>query len=187
MAEEMNVTAGGGTGVEADTQTATSTDTANGQVQNEKMYTQAEVKSLSDQMVTKALATAKTNWEKGLEERIQNERDEATRLAKLSAEERAKEEFKKEREAFAEERSKHNAERLQFECSKQLNETGLPVSFAKLLTGTDAEATAANIKTFKEEFDKAVQAGVEQRVKGKAPSTGGGTTETDPFLKGFGG
>ena len=187
MEEQTTVTTGGGTGVTADTQSATSTDTANGQAQNEKTYTQAEFKSLSDKMVSKALETAKANWEKGLEERLQNERDEAARLATLSAEERAKEEFNKKIKEFEEEKAQHKTERLQFECAKQLGESNLPVSFANLLTGKDAEATSANIKTFEDEFNKAVQAEVEHRMKGKAPLMGGTqSADSDPFLKGFG-
>ncbi len=185
MAEETNVTTGGGTGVTADTQSAASTDTANGQAQNERTYTQAEFKSLSDKMVSKALETAKANWEKGLKERLQNERDEAARLATLSAEERAKEEFENEVKAFKADKAKHDAERLQFECAKQLGEAKLPVSFAELLTGKDAETTKSNIEAFKTEYDKAVQAEVEQRMKGKAPAMGQNMT-SDPFLKGFG-
>ena len=105
----------------------------------------------------------------------------------MSAEERAKAEFDKERERFNTERSEYQKERLTFECTKQLAAESLPVEFADMLTGADADATKANIEKFKGAFSKAVEAAVTEQLKGKPPKSGGGETEdTDPFLQGFG-
>ena len=137
----------------------------------EKSFTQ---KDLDD-----AVAAAKKDWEK--------EKDEAARLAKMSAEERKAAEFDKRQKAFDEEKAKYNAERLEFECTKLLAADNLPVEFSSMLTGKDAETTKANIETFKAAFGKAIEAAVTERLKGKTPKVPGSThTEKDPFLSGFG-
>ena len=43
--------------------------------------------------IEKAITEKKSEWEKGLEERLAAERDEATRLATMSADERSRLEF----------------------------------------------------------------------------------------------
>ena len=192
MGEEMNVTIGGGTGAaDAGNAQNQATDAANEQAQSEKIYTEADfqsrLKSETDSRVSQALKTAQEKWQTDYEKKLQSEKDEASRLAKMSADERAKEQFKKERESFETEREQYQRERLEFECAKQLGENELPVSFSAWLTGKDAETTKTNIENFKSEFSKAVQAAVENRVKGAPPKTGVGNIETDAFLQGFGG
>lgn len=192
MEEEMNVTQGGGAGAQNEGNTQNNaTDTNVGQAQSEKTYTEADfqskLQSETDKRVTQALKTAQEKWQADYEKKLQSEKDEASRLAKMSADERAKEEFKKERETFESEREKYQRERLEFECAKQLGENELPVSFSAWLTGNDAETTKSNFEKFKDEFSKAVQAAVENRVKGTPPKTGNQDAGTDAFLQGFGG
>lgn len=97
---------------------------------------------------------------------------EATRLANMTAEERAAEE----RKTFEQERAQFEQERLENEATKQLAALQLPVEFAKQLVGKDAASTLANVQVFGTAFTAAVEAEVATRVKGAPPKTG--TPET---------
>ena len=147
----------------------------------EPMFTQEQFQAEVDRRVTEALKTAQDKWNSELEVKLKNERDEATRLAKLSAEERAKEEFEKRVKDFEDREKKYNSERLEFECAKQLSREGLPPELSGILTGTTAEETKSNIDTFKVKYNEAVQKAVEEKIKGKTPS-GGRNADEDLFL-----
>lgn len=190
MADAVNATAGAevtgasatenlnGTGQKVETQTTENT----AQTQTGKTYSEAELSAEVDRRVQQA----QKKWQADLEERLKSERDEGARLAKLSADERAKEEQKKAQEKFEKERLQYKREKLEFETTKQLAELKLPVSFASLLAGADAEATKANIENFQKEWDSALQNEIENKLKGTAPKSGA-VSETDAFLSGFNG
>ncbi|NLY20123.1 MAG: DUF4355 domain-containing protein [Tissierellia bacterium] len=155
-----------------------------------KTYTEDEylkgVQSESDRRVTEALKKNDEKWEAKLAENTKKAVSEAERLAKLSADERAKEEFEKEREAFNTERAELNREKLSIQTQKNLKEQGLSEDFAPFLMGETAEITQENIKNFKTVWDSAVTEAVKDRVKGKTPPAGGSDNKiVDPFLEGF--
>lgn len=157
--------------------------------QTERTYTAKELQSETDRRVAEALKTAQAKWTKDYEMKLETEKAEAARLAKLSAEERAKEEFKNEVKQFNADREKYNAERLTFECTRKLAAENLPVEFADMLTGADSESTEKNIEAFKEAFSNAIEAAVTERLKGTPPKTGkqeNGNDPDDAFLAGFG-
>lgn len=145
-----------------------------------RTYSEKEFQSEVDKRVTEALKSAQTKWQSDYEIKLKAERDEAAKLAKMSAEERAKAEFEKRVKDFEDKEAKHNSERLIFECTKQLAGESLPVEFASMLTGADAEATKANIGTFKNAFNQAVEAAVTARMKGSAPTVS--TNQNDAWL-----
>ncbi len=153
----------------------------NGKQQQEvKTYTDAELTAEVDRRVQQA----QQKWQAELETRLKNERDEGARLAKLSAEERAKEEQKKAQEVFEKERQQYQRDKLEFETTKELAQRNLPVSFAKLLAGNDADSTKENIESFQKEWAAALQKEIDNKIKGSAPKTGT-ETEIDAFLSGF--
>ena len=145
---------------------------------------QSYSKEQLEKEIAKAVSEKQSEWEKELEARLSAERDEAARLATMSADERSKEEFDKKQKAFDEERSQYMSERMEFEAAKALSNAGLPISFAKILKGTDTESTAENISIFKEEFLKAVEEEVSERLRGVTPKTGT-IPAADPFLNGL--
>lgn len=100
------------------------------------------IQSQADSRATKALNTAKANWEREQEEA----RDEATRLAKMTEQERAKYNFEKEKTEFERERRKFLHEQLVLQTAKELNAAGLP-DLSEYVTGKDAETTKANLET----------------------------------------
>lgn len=179
--DELNVTDGVVTGADG----ATDNNNVEGQ-EVVKTYSADELQAETDRRVSEALKTAKANWEKDYNERLEKEKAEAAEMAKMSAEERAKKEFENEKQRFADEQSKYNRERLEFECTKKLAAANLPVEFATMLTGSDTDATNANIANFTTAFNKAVENAVNSRMKSEPPKVGtGGNAETDPFLMGF--
>ncbi len=145
----------------------------------EKVYTQEEFE--------KKLSQMKAQWEKENEEKILSERDDAAKMATMSADERARAEMEKRQKAFDAERSQYMLEKMEFEAGKELAKHNLPLSFAKLLSGSDIDDTISNIDNFKQEFLKAVEATLAERLKGATPKTGNApAAEYDPFLSGFG-
>lgn len=154
----------------------------------EKTYTQAELdkmlQSETDKRVTEALKTAKDKWSKEYAEKLENEKKEAERLAKLSAEEREKAKFDKERKEFEDERAQFERDRLEMQVAKELANEGLDTAFASILMGADADTSMENIKTFKASFNKAVEAAVKARLAGRTPESGSGNGLTvNPFSK----
>lgn len=148
-----------------------------------KLFTQDELNDI----ITKRLNKEKSKWE--------HQVSEAERLASLSAEERLAEDIKRQQEelesnrkAFEEMKSKYEREQLLNQTSKELSKKSLPISFAELLTGKTAEETQANIESFSKAFTNAVQEEVNNRLKGRVPSSnkdGGleGTITKEVFRK----
>lgn len=140
-----------------------------------KTYTDEELQKLiqseSDKRVTQAMKTAEQKWQREYEKKLEDEKSEAEKLAKMSADERAKAQFEKEKEKFESERAKFQRDQLELETVKELGKQGLDVEFSSFLMGENAESTNENIKLFKEKFDGAVEKAVQERLKGKTPKT----------------
>lgn len=128
-----------------------------------KTFTQEEV----DKMITKRLAREKRD----LEAKIESERQEAEKLAKMNAEEKAKHEFEKQKREFEDMKKAFEGEKLLNETTNQLASKNLPTEFASMLKGEDAETTFENIKVFEEKFNSALEKAVTERLKGKTPTT----------------
>ncbi len=157
-----------------------------GEQENGGLYSAEDVEKLIAEKVDEALKSARAAWDKDNESKIAAERDEAARLASMSAEERAKAELTKRESAFAAEKEKYMSEKMEFEATKALAKEQLPVSFAKILAGRDETATAENIDMFKTEFFKALEQALNDRLKGRTPKTSSVVESSDPFLTGFG-
>lgn len=122
----------------------------------EKLYTVDEVNNI----VSKRLKKEKDKQEKALAE--------AKRLAELSEDDRVKEQLKLDREAFENERMEFLKEKMNVQAEKELINNGLPASFTKYVVTDEAESTLQNIKAFKSEWDKALEAAVKERIKSNA-------------------
>ena len=128
-----------------------------------KTFTQEEV----DKMITKRLQRER----KDIEAKIEAERKEAEELAKLSEQERQKKLFEKQVKEFEETKRAFENERLLNETSKQLASKNLPIEFAEMLKGNDAEKTFENIQLFEVKFNEAVEKVVTERLRGNVPKT----------------
>ena len=128
-----------------------------------KTFTQEEV----DKMISKRLQRER----KDIEAKIEAERREAEELAKLSEQERQKKLFEKQVKEFEETKRAFENERLLNETSKQLASKSLPIEFAEMLKGNNAEKTFENIQLFETKFNEAVEKVVTERLRGNVPKT----------------
>ncbi|WP_165627062.1 DUF4355 domain-containing protein [Streptococcus equi] len=135
--------------------------------EHERTFTRADI--------SKMMAAERTKWESEQSEAIEKARTEGERLAKLSKDERAKEEEQKRLDAIAE-REKAVAEReMRIETHSLLVEKGLPLDFIDIVLATTAEEVKANIDNLQTIFDKAVEKRVNDRLAQKPPRTGNGS------------
>lgn len=125
----------------------------------EKLFTQEEVNNI----VEKRLNKEKNKWK--------NEVDQAKRLAEMSAEERAREEFRIKQQQFEEERAAFEKEKLLVQTQKELSAKNVPIEFADMLVKEDAEATKAAIDAFAQLYNQSVEKGVSNKMKGRPPKT----------------
>lgn len=153
-----------------------------------KTYTQEEVDKLLQQEGDKRVSTARQKIEKEFSERLKKELKEKERLATLSAEEKEKELIKQQQEALAEKERAIHLRELQLDTVNLLAEGKIPLGFANFLIKGDAETTNENIKSFTEQYNKAIAEGIEEGVKaalsGKSPkvSTTGNTMTKEEIL-----
>ena len=146
--------------------------------QNQTEDDKQKEKTFTRDDLAKMIAAEKSKWEKEKEVEIEKQRNEAARLAKLSKDDREKEEEQK-RLAKIEEREKNvlRAE-LRMETIKQLSNEGLPESFVDMVLAEDADQIKENISTVRKSFDNAVEAEVNKRLAQKAPRIGGNSAGT---------
>lgn len=106
----------------------------------------------------------KSKWQKELEQ----EKNEAARLAKLSESERQKALIQKEKDDFEKEKAEFRKEQLFVEKGKQLTANGMPADFATRVAGETAEEILEDVKALREEWDRAVEAKVNERLASKS-------------------
>lgn len=116
-----------------------------------------------DKDVDSIIKNKKSRWQKELEE----QKNEAARLAKLSEEDRQKALIQKEKEEFEKEKEEFRKEQLYVEKGKQLTAQGIPADFAHRIAGDTAEEILEDVKAFRAEWDKAVEAKVNERLASK--------------------
>ena len=130
-----------------------------------------------DTDVDSIVKSKRSRWQKELEE----EKNEAARLAKLSEEERQQALIQKEKDDFEQEKAVFRQEQLLVEKGKQLQEIGIPSAFAARIQGNTAEEAIKDVKSFKAEWDKAVEAAVNEKLKASVDTPlGGGATPGKP-------
>lgn len=118
-----------------------------------------------DRRVQKALGTAKEKWSALTDEKL----SEAEKLSKMNKEE--KEAYlrqKQEKDIQAREAAITRRE-LMAEAKNTLAEKKLPVGLAEVLNYTDAESCNKSMAAVEKAFQEAVQAAVEEKLKGGKP------------------
>ena len=124
--------------------------------------------------IDEAIAKAKSEWEKDLEQKLKDAEEEGMRKAKLTADQRKKEDDDKEREEFEKAKAEFEREKIVAYAETELAKVGLSAEIAKYIVVEDKDSTKAVIDKIKESYDKDVQAGTE-RLKGKTPDLNGGS------------
>ena len=120
-----------------------------------------------------AVAAAQKKWEQSYQKKAAAAKKEAARLSKLSEDERAKEELEASRKELETKEQELTRKELKLEMVKVLAKRNIPVQFMDYLIDDDNESTLKRITDFEKEFKKAIEAGVNEKLKGKAPQAGG--------------
>ena len=129
-----------------------------------------------DAAVAARLADEKAKWEKEYQKKAAAEKKEAERLSKLSEDERKAAELENSRKELEAKEAELKKKELRLEMVKVLADRKIPVQFMDYLIAEDSESTLSRITTFEKEFKKAVEDGVNEKLKGKAPAAGGTRT-----------
>ena len=118
-----------------------------------------------DRKVAQALTKARQTWDREQAENM----DEAKRLEKMTATERAQYQLSKDKATLEQERAAFERERLQVSVGAELQKRGLSADFAVYLTGSDAETSKANIDTFESLWKSSLSDAVNGRMRSSAP------------------
>ena len=129
----------------------------------EKTFTQAEL----DAIIQKEKAKAKRSAEKEYKAKM----DEAEKLRKMNADEKAEYEAKKQAAYIAELEAKINRSGLEKEASKMLSESGIAASdeILALVVKDDAERTQEAVNGFAELVNQLADNKAKEMLKGKTP------------------
>lgn len=139
-----------------------------------------ELAKLIQAETEKALKASQEKLQKDFEARLESEKAEAARLAKLSAEEREKELEKKKKEELDQREATIRSHELTLKATDMLTAKGLPLDIRSLVIGKDEADTKSRIEAFEGVFQKAVEAAVNQKLSGGAkPGSGKSTDETE--------
>lgn len=141
-----------------------------------------------DKMVAKSINTAKTNWQKDYDAKLQAEKTEAEKLAKMDADQRLKYELNKEKSEKAELQSKLNAINLYKTASDIAVDKELPIGYLDLIdfSKESAETITSKIEKLQELRNKDLQAYLNNKLKQPTPQEKKDDSNyIDPYVVGF--
>lgn len=130
-----------------------------------------------DRRVQKAVNTAVTNAQEKWQALTDDKLSEAEKLAKMTKEEKAQYMQQKKEKELSEREAAITRKELMAEARNTLAGDDLPQELAEVLNYTDADACKKSMETVKTAFQKAVEAAVEEKLKGGKPPKK--ATETD--------
>lgn len=122
-----------------------------------------------DRRVSKALETAKSNWES----EVANKISEAEKLARMNAEQKAQYEREQAERKLAEREAVITRKELRLTAIDALAQKGYPIELADALDYTDAEVCDKSIDRVGQAFQKAVEHAVNDRLRSTPPKAGG--------------
>lgn len=130
-----------------------------------------------DRRVQKAIDTALTNAREKWQALTDDKLSEADKLAKMNKEEKAEYLRQKQEKELKDREAAITRRELMAEAKNTLAEKKLPVGLAEVLNYVDADSCSKSIEAVEKAFQEAVQAAVEEKLKGgtppkKAPSGG---------------
>lgn len=122
-----------------------------------------------DRRMQKGIKTALDNEKARLEALADEKISEAEKLSKMTELERKAYEQKKESEKIAQRERDITRRELMAEAKNTLSDKKLPNALAELLDYSDAEKCNASLAIVEEVFNKAVEAAVNEKLKGGKP------------------
>ena len=122
-----------------------------------------------DRRVQKAIDTAVTKAQEKWQALTDDKLSEAERLAKMTKEEKEQYQRQKKEKELSDREAAITRKELMAEAKNTLASDGLPQELAEVLNYADAESCNKSIAAVEKAFQSAVQAAVEERLKGKDP------------------
>lgn len=133
-----------------------------------KTFSQEEVNKL----ISERLGKEKNKWEKDFQSKLEEQKSEAEKLAAMNAEQKADHERQKRDKALSDREAEITRRELRATALETLAEKGLPKGLADILNYADADATQSSIDAVEKSFREAVEAAVNEKLKGNPPRTG---------------
>ena len=131
-----------------------------------------ELQTLLQKEGDKRVTSARKKFETEFNEKLEIEKNEAARLAKLSKADKEAEIFNKQKEEFEKQKKEFEKTQLLNQTMVNLQQENLPIDFAEYLMSESAETIQENIKIFKEKWQEAIQKEVDNRLTTKTPKMG---------------
>lgn len=141
-----------------------------------------------DKLVNKSINTAKSNWEKDYNAKLEAEKTEAEKLAKMDADQKMQYELEKERNEKQALQSELNSIKLYKEASDIATSKDLPIGYLDLIDfkSETAESLKDKIDKLEEIRQKDLQTYLSSKLKQKTPEEKPGNVDTiDPYIEGF--
>lgn len=154
MSEEINATVSTESTETVDTQE--NVDTVQ-EEKHERTFTRAEI--------GKMLSAERSKWEAEQEAK----ENEAKKLAKMNADEKQKYQLDQREQELANREKAIARKELTAEAKAMLSERDLPVELVNVVDLTSAETVSESIAVLQKSWEQAVQKGVQEKLKGKAP------------------
>ena len=180
-------TGAGGSSQGTDTSANTVQNNNDGDNQNSnadgiiKTYTQDDIAKLKEDWAKEQ----ESSYQSKLKEDIVKAIEEEKRLSKLSKDEKDAEEKQKLLSRIESLEKEKELGILKEKALNALSEQKLPNSFLNFVIGANEKATLDNISAIKSAFDSAVQAQVEERLKGKTPNISNTGGKSDDIAEQF--
>lgn len=138
-----------------------------------------------DRRVQKALNTQQTKLNATIQQQINDAVTEAQKLAKMTADQKAEYERQKQAEDLSKREAAITRRELMATAKDTLAVKHLPIGLADIVNYESAETANASIDAIEKAFQTAVQAAVEEKLKGgRAPEKAqGGNTSIEDAIK----
>jgi len=141
-----------------------------------------------DKAITKSLETARSNWEKEAEDRLNQKLSEAEKLAKMNKDEKDNYQRQLADKQLKEREAQITRRELQAAAKETLIEKGLSPVLADILNYESADTVSKSIEHVKDVFEKAVQEQVaavmkQNAVPGRGNQQTGGESDIESWKK----
>ena len=136
-----------------------------------------------DRRVQKAIDTAVSNAQQKWQALTDDKLSEAEKLAKMNKEEKAAYMQQKKEKELSDRESAVARKELMAEAKNTLAEKKLPAGLAEVLNYTDAETCNKSITAVEKTFQAAVEAAVQERLKGGEPMKKAPESDADSMEK----
>lgn len=133
----------------------------------------AEQQAELDRILKDRLGKDRAKWEKDYQKKLEDAKTEAEKLAKMNADQKAEYDRQKQEEELTKRENDITKRELRATALETLADKKLPLVLAEILVFTDAESTNTSLDAVEKAFREAVEAGVNERLKGTPPGGGG--------------